>query len=78
MTGNSGYRAVMARRAEIVKRSVGLDYAAYATGTLGFDYERLLADTGYSIEETRRWLSSATSRPWCAPQHRPARAHAFS
>lgn len=45
----SGYAEVMARRAEIVARAVGIDYAAYATGHLGFDYERLLADTGYDI-----------------------------
>ena len=54
MSGESGYQAVMARRAEIVKRSAGLDYADYATGVLGFDYERLLADTGYGIEVTRQ------------------------
>jgi cysteine synthase len=39
----------MARRGEIVARAVGIDYATYATGRLGFDYERLLADTGYDI-----------------------------
>ncbi len=60
MSGQSGYQVVMARRAEIVKRSVGLDYADYAMGALGFDYERLLADTGYSIEETRR-VQAATA-----------------
>ena len=59
MNGDFGYQAVMARRAEIVKRSVGLDYAEYATGALGFDYERLLVDTGYDIEETRR-IQTAT------------------
>jgi threonine synthase len=40
----------MARRGEIVRRSVGIDYARYATGTLAFDYERLLSDTGYDLE----------------------------
>jgi cysteine synthase len=55
-----GYQAVMARRAEIVKRSAGLDYADYATGMLGFDYERLLADAGYGLEETRR-IQAATA-----------------
>ncbi len=47
------YAAVMARRAEIVRRSVGVDYAAYATGALAFDYERLLADTGYDLAAVR-------------------------
>jgi cysteine synthase len=36
-----------------MKASVGLDYTRYATGTLAFDYEQLLADTGYDVETTR-------------------------
>ncbi len=46
----AGYEAVMARRAEIMRASVGIDYAQYATGLLAFDYERLLADTGYDLD----------------------------
>ncbi len=49
MTAGESYAEVMARRDEIVHRSIGIDYGAYATGTLAFDYERLLADTGYDI-----------------------------
>ncbi|MHC4446292.1 MAG: 2-amino-4-oxopentanoate thiolase subunit OrtB [Planctomycetota bacterium] len=60
MNGVSAYQRVMARRAEIVKRSVGLDYAKYATGALAFNYERLLADTGYDIEKTRQ-VQAATA-----------------
>jgi cysteine synthase len=45
----SGYAEVMARRADIVRRSVGLDYEKYAIGTIAFDYEGLLADTGYEV-----------------------------
>jgi cysteine synthase len=48
------YAAVMGRRAEIVRASVGLDYAKYATGALAFDYEALLADTGYDLAAVRR------------------------
>ncbi|MDJ0865502.1 MAG: 2-amino-4-oxopentanoate thiolase subunit OrtB, partial [Myxococcota bacterium] len=43
----------MGRRDEIVRRSIGLDYARYATGSLAFDYERLLSDTGYDLERVR-------------------------
>jgi cysteine synthase len=43
----------MSRRAEIVQRSVGIDYARYATGAIAFDYEGLLADTGYNLEAVR-------------------------
>ena len=44
----------MAERDDIMKSSVGLDYSRYATGSLAFDYERLLADTGYDIDSTHR------------------------
>ena len=47
---DTSYAAVMARRNEIMKRSVGIDYEAYATGPLSFDYEKLMEDTGYDIE----------------------------
>jgi cysteine synthase len=53
MSAATDYAAVMARRGEIVRRSVGIDYAAYVTGRLSFDYERLLADAGYDLETTR-------------------------
>ncbi len=54
------YAAIMAQRAEIMRASVGIDYAQYATGVLAFDYERLLADTGYDIDTTRA-VQSATA-----------------
>jgi cysteine synthase len=44
---------LLARRDEIVRRSIGLDYARYATGVLAFDYEGLLADTGYDVGRVR-------------------------
>jgi 2-amino-4-ketopentanoate thiolase beta subunit len=44
------YEAVMAERADIMRASVGIDYARYETGALAFDYERMLADTGYDID----------------------------
>jgi len=50
---DDGYAAIMAQRPEIMRASLGIDYAAYATGALAFDYERLLADTGYDIDKTR-------------------------
>jgi cysteine synthase len=46
----ASYAAVMDRRDRIVQRSVGIDYARYATGALAFDYEGLLADTGYDVD----------------------------
>ncbi len=49
-----GYESIMAQRADIMRASLGLDYARYRTGVLAFDYERLLADTGYDIDTARR------------------------
>lgn len=48
------YASVMAQRAQIMRASIGLDYVQYQTGVLAFDYERLLADTGYDIDTTRK------------------------
>jgi threonine synthase len=53
MSHRDAYAQVMARRGEIVRRSVGLDYERYATGALAFDYEGLLADTGYDNDSVR-------------------------
>ncbi len=49
-----GYESIMAQRADIIRASIGLDYAEYQTGVLAFDYERLLGDTGYDIDTARR------------------------
>jgi hypothetical protein len=43
----------MARRGAIMRRSAGIDYEQYVTGALAFDYERLMADTGYDLAATR-------------------------
>ena len=49
----TSYTELMARREEIMRRSVGIDYGRYARGALAFDYEALLADTGYDLECAR-------------------------
>ncbi|UCE64176.1 MAG: PLP-dependent lyase/thiolase, partial [Nitrospirota bacterium] len=53
MRNELGYEAVMAERSEVMRASVGIDYGQYTTGALAFDYERLLADTGYDVEAAR-------------------------
>ena len=49
MSAAESYQAIMQQQADIVRASVGIDYASYRTGLLSFDYERLLADTGYDL-----------------------------
>ena len=53
MTARPAYEEIMAQRTAIMKASVGIDYAGYVTGKLAFDYERMLADTGYDNDSAR-------------------------
>ncbi|MGE5486104.1 MAG: 2-amino-4-oxopentanoate thiolase subunit OrtB [Ignavibacteriales bacterium] len=48
------YQAVMARRPEIMLKSVGIDYSRFARGKLSFDYEGMMKDAAYSLEEIER------------------------
>ncbi|OAA31862.1 2-amino-4-ketopentanoate thiolase [Kosmotoga arenicorallina S304] len=45
------YSAVMARKNEIMKDSVGIDYDKYRITDIAFDYERMMEEVGYSLEE---------------------------
>jgi cysteine synthase len=48
------YAAVMARKNEIMKASLGIDYNEYIQSPIAFDYERMMSDTGYSLEDILR------------------------
>jgi hypothetical protein len=50
MSAHATYEHIMMQKADIMRASVGIDYDAYTTGPLSFDYERLLSDTGYDLE----------------------------
>ncbi|MCG8569896.1 MAG: PLP-dependent lyase/thiolase, partial [Spirochaetes bacterium] len=47
------YDEIMNRKEQIMKKSVGIDYLQYKTGTIAFDYEKMLSDTGYSLEKIK-------------------------
>lgn len=49
MIERHGYQEIISQQTEIMKQSVGIDYSQYETGVLAFDYERLMADTGYDV-----------------------------
>lgn len=51
MNRNMSYDAVMARRSEIMKKSVGIDYDTFEYEGIGFDYERMMKETGYTLDE---------------------------
>ncbi len=48
------YAAVTARKNEIMKASMGMDYDDFAQSPIAFDYERMMAETGYSHEDIVR------------------------
>jgi cysteine synthase len=55
MIGDGSYAAVMSRRGEIIRRSMGIDYDRYELdGGIAFDYDALADSPDYSIEDVRR------------------------
>jgi len=51
---DTSYAGVMARKNEIMKVSLGIDYDRYVHSPVSFDYERMMADTGYTHAEIAR------------------------
>jgi len=51
MTGKDRYLDMMSRKAEIMRKAVGIDYDAYSYGKIAFDFEKMLSDTGYAVED---------------------------
>lgn len=51
VTRDNSYQAVMSRKNQIMKQAVGIDYSKYETGKVAFEYERLMEETGYTLEE---------------------------
>lgn len=53
MNKPSDYKNVLARKNEIMKTAIRIDYDKYNTGKIGFDYERMLAENSYPFELTQ-------------------------
>lgn len=51
MSKDISYNAVMARKKDIMKQAVGINYDEYETGGIAFDYERMMRETGYTLQE---------------------------
>lgn len=45
------YKGVMSRSNEIMKAALGIDYSSFEIGGLAFDYEKMMIETGYTLEE---------------------------
>lgn len=48
------YEAVMGRNFEIMRKAVGMDYSRFESKGIGFDYEKMMEETGYTLEEIKR------------------------
>ncbi|ABR46736.1 Pyridoxal-5'-phosphate-dependent protein, beta subunit [Alkaliphilus metalliredigens QYMF] len=48
------YDEVTQRKNEIMKDALGIDYDRFSIGTIGFDYEKMMEEVGYPLEETIR------------------------
>jgi len=48
------YEAVLARRGEIMKSSLGIDYASYESGSIAFDYEGMMSFGNFSLSDVTR------------------------
>lgn len=51
MTKDTNFEAIMSRKGEIMKAAVGMDYDEFESGSIAFDYERMMRETGYSLQE---------------------------
>lgn len=51
---DNSYQSVLARKNDIMKTSVGIDYSQFEYGRIAFDYDRMMKETGYSLEEIRQ------------------------
>ena len=53
MNKDWSYDGVMARKIETMKSAVGIDYKSFESGGIAFDYERMMKETGYTLDEMK-------------------------
>jgi len=58
MNKDISYQAVIDRKNEIMKNSVKIDYSLYETGKVSFDYEKLMDEAGYKLDEIKKIQSA--------------------
>jgi cysteine synthase len=51
MTKTNDYASVMARKGQIMKQSVGMDFSEFESGSIAFDYEAMMREAGYTLKE---------------------------
>ena len=51
MSKDRSYQAVTGRKGEIINQAMGVDYSKYESDGIAFDYEAMMNDTGYTLED---------------------------
>ena len=51
MIVDRSYQAVTGRKGEIINKAMGVDYSKYERDGIVFDYEALMNDTGYTLDD---------------------------
>lgn len=54
MSKDMSYQGVLSRRPEIMKQAAGLDFSVFESGSIAFDYERMMREAGFTIEEIQK------------------------
>jgi len=54
MVKDMSFEAVMARNTEIMKKAICIDYEDFEYKGIGFDYEKMMRETGYSLQEIEK------------------------
>ena len=54
MKADKSYEAINARKNEIIKNAMQIDYEQFELPGIGFDYERMMKEAGYSMEEMQK------------------------
>lgn len=60
MIKDNSYAAVTSRKNEIMKKAIGIDYSVFESGGIGFDYERMMREAGYTLEEIQKIQSNVS------------------
>jgi hypothetical protein len=77
MSSTAGsYAEVMARSTEIMRGALGIDYDAFVTSPIAFDYDAMMDQTGYSLEDIARiQAETKVGRTLLGRQDGPAHLH---
>ncbi len=60
MNRDMSYAGVLSRKNEILKNSLGIDFSRFESGGIAFDYEAMLAATGYTLDRVQAVQASVS------------------